>query len=310
MTSLTPNIVVYPNGKIKNPLNFNVHKFNDGSILVKLESSVEFIKKLSSIKVGFSPLSLNDVMIATQMVSIVKILNPKIEVELFYLTTLYTRYDRIMNEDQTDAFGLKLFIQSLTPLLVHTDVITLVDIHNADVTASLILDIKPTITVKQLGIQSVLKYNRLEIDDYHIVAPDAGCESRLKEDGITPSFVFNKNRVNGKVLSTVVVKQPNNLVSGKSLLIVDDICEEGSTFLETVKQLPLTVKHFRKILYVTYGVLPTDNSIINLSEVFDEIYITVCHSDIYFRIKQLEHGGVIPRNKFKVCSALEHTYDV
>lgn len=308
MTMLIGNInVVEKNSEPSRKIEFKVFKFNDGSIKVRLATSISVVQNLKEVDFTFAPYNTSDAMIAIQMVSILKHFNPNLVIDLIYASTLYTRYDRIMHSNKSDAFGLKCFIESIRPLLLQVTTVTLLDVHNDKVIANLILDQNKNLAVYQYSLQDLIKTSINELSEYHIVAPDEGSEKRLREIGIQSDVTFGKSRSpdTGQLGLVYVIKPLSNPV--KPYLIVDDIVEYGNTHIQVSSKLSI---NFDKLLYVTYGVLPTEQSIINLSEKFDKIYIHICHESVYSRIKQLVLTNSIPSDKFIIQVVMEQSYYV
>ncbi|MNE49699.1 ribose-phosphate pyrophosphokinase [compost metagenome] len=124
-----------------------------------------------------------------------------------------------------------------------------------------------------------------------LVAPDAGArkkvESLAKEFGFKGIVYANKvrNTRNGKILRTTV----DSFVCGdevldledlkdENLLIVDDICDGGTTFIELAKVLkPYDLGSLS--LYVTHGIFSA--GIPRLTDVFDRVYtMNTYHIDL------------------------------
>lgn len=119
--------------------------------------------------------------------------------------------------------------------------------------------------------------------NYILVSPDAGATKKIfklaeqigyKGDIITCSKDRDKD---GKLTKTVVP----NLDISKDLIIIDDICDGGATFIniakEAAKQYP-ALKNPKIYLIVTHGIF--SKGFEELSKYFDGIYCTNSYSDV------------------------------
>lgn len=121
-----------------------------------------------------------------------------------------------------------------------------------------------------------------------LVSPDAGASKKIyklaeqigyKGDVITCS----KDRdVNGKLTKVIVPYKPvqHNL---KDIIIVDDICDGGATFINIAKEIKKVRSKYRKLnskiyLMVTHGIF--SKRFEELSQYFDGIYCTNSYSEI------------------------------
>lgn len=107
-----------------------------------------------------------------------------------------------------------------------------------------------------------------------LVSPDNGAEKKTfdlaKQLGYTDIVRASKRRdvATGKIVSTKIAQEEYN--SEKDLLIVDDMCIGGATFIELIKVL--RVFHTGKIsLYVTHGIFSAGLEV--FEEFIDKIYV-------------------------------------
>ena len=123
-------------------------------------------------------------------------------------------------------------------------------------------------------------------DNCILVSPDAGASKKIyklaeqmgyKGDVITCS----KDRdVDGKLTRTVVPELPIN----KDVVIVDDICDGGATFINIAKEVKNQYKNVDKhcqgkiYLIVTHGIF--SKGFKELSKYFDGVYCTNSYQDI------------------------------
>lgn len=112
-----------------------------------------------------------------------------------------------------------------------------------------------------------------EENGYKLVAPDFGSQKRYVMDF---DVVCNKKRdVNdGKLLQFEISKHKN--VKNKNLVVIDDLCDGGSTFVGIASKLnELNPKSIS--LFVTHAV--NFDGILNVSASYDTVYITDSYKD-------------------------------
>lgn len=165
----------------------------------------------------------------------------------------YARQDRVMQPNE--AFSLKAFANIINSLKFD-DIITY-DTHS-NVTDALVNNLRVVqqheIIVRFLGIQEWVNENQPII-----IAPDAGAVKKaekvaeyLKRPLVTATK--HRNVTNGKLSFGGI--SDTHLIDGKNILIVDDICDGGGTFVLLADYLR---KNFGRgvdkiALYVTHGI--------------------------------------------------------
>ena len=159
----------------------------------------------------------------------------------------FSRYDRAMYEN--DAFSLKLVIDMINSMKF--DDVYVSDPHS-NVTEILLNNI---IIMPQ---EECIEYFRNDITSKYdgIVSPDAGALKKIEKVAKTLDFDFTQVINCGKVrdiqTGEIVRTDVYNDVQGKSLLLVDDICDGGRTFIQLAKVLK--EKGAKQVdLYVTHG---------------------------------------------------------
>lgn len=125
-------------------------------------------------------------------------------------------------------------------------------------------------------------------EDYDVlIAPDAGAEKKVfklaQEYGL-PVEVARKVRCTktGDILKTVFNSETD--LNDKRVLIVDDICDGGRTFIELAKVLAGTYVMKQCDLYVSHGIF--SKGIEPLKEHFDNVYSTNIDEDLCLDIKE------------------------
>lgn len=161
----------------------------------------------------------------------------------------YSRQDRICNPGE--AFALKVFTKILNECEFST--ITTYDNHS-DVSTAL-LDNCTDIPLVQ--IVNEMKYD-LNITQYSaFVSPDAGANKKVfKTCGLFGVDMIRADKLRdtktGKILETQVFVTSDQL-KDKRILILDDICEGGRTFIELTKALKAIEPTVIIDLFVTHG---------------------------------------------------------
>lgn len=130
--------------------------------------------------------------------------------------------------------------------------------------------------------------------DINYLSPDAGAAKKIEK---TLSFVENpvilqcskeRNLEDTSIKRTSVPKIEND----KPVLVIDDICDFGRTFLNIAKELS-GLKN-KKILCVTHGIF--SGGFTQLLECFDEIHST---NSIHSDFSKLD--GYLPHRVFNYC---------
>jgi len=190
-------------------------------------------------------------------------MDKKVTIFMPYLP--YARQDRVCSPGEANA--LKSFLSKFT-----VEELVAVDVHN------------PSAAKQVLNIP-FSKNLIWELEQQHfdvLVAPDKGargrCEVIAKELGI--SFVIMAEKVRnpdtGVIEKTVVSEEDLALLDEKRVLIYDDICDGGRTFIELAKVLKLG-NPYAISLAVTHGIF--SKGMEPIMEDIDYVYTTdsICH---------------------------------
>lgn len=159
----------------------------------------------------------------------------------------YARQDKEISNELT--FSLRTFALLLNSL--DCDYVSAVDVHNPDATKRWVSGFRnePVDRIHNAVIHKV--------NPDLIVFPDAGALTRYPHLSILRHLVFEKerNQATGSLMSHVLTKggSPELLADGKRLLIVDDICDGGATFLSIARTVRGMYKDVEIHLFVTHG---------------------------------------------------------
>lgn len=200
-----------------------------------------------------------------------------IPMALFMPYCPHARMDRV--KGMNDVFTLKYFAEVINSL--NFNYVFCEDIHS-NVAAALINNFCPIdreyLTIK--GVYDNLLFNAL--NEMIVCYPDEGAMKRYSDAiGVPYAFGIKKRDwQTGKILGLDLMNK--ELVEGKDVLIIDDICSKGGTFLYTAKALKnagakniyLYVTHCEKTIL--------DGELIN-SGLVKAIYTTdsICPKDLH-----------------------------
>lgn len=236
--------------KLVDPFN-EAHQVKEVSIFARLTNSEEVIR-LALLKDAIERLWAGDY---------------KINLTMPY--TPYARQDRVCYKGE--AFSLRI-LASLVNFLNFNSV-TVYDPHS-DVTGGLFNNVK---IVTQVDILSSWEkfWSKFYLPTQNIlVSPDAGSNKKVSEFakwiGHREFARADKlrNLQTGQIIETVVYKED---FEGKNVIILDDICDGGRTFVELAKIL--RTRNCGKIaLYVTHGIF--SNGVDYLFHYIDEVWTT------------------------------------
>ena len=212
--------------------------------------------------------SANQIMELLLSVDAIRRLQPQTKIDLTIPYFPYARQDRVCN--QGEALSLKVMADLINNL--KCDRVTIVDPHS-DVTPAL-LDKCQVVSQADILAKSEL-VNLIKQENWALIAPDAGAEKKIyqvassisNQDFIPDIFYGGKVRdtKTGKITETTFYGD----VQGRKVLIIDDICDGGRTFIELAKVLQ--DKNAKEIyLYVTHGIFSKGLDI--LRPYFQQVY--------------------------------------
>lgn len=189
----------------------------------------------------------------------------KCKVHVIYPYFPYARQDRVIAANE--PFSLRIFCKFLNSLSLAS--VTIVDPHS-DVCSALIHDVRIIPQWEAASASIPAKF----FDDKEVlfVSPDAGAYKKLsKLIGDDKRIIIGtKERDEKGVIIKTNVYSPID-ITGKTCIVVDDICDGGRTFVELGKVLK--EKGAKELyLYVTHGIF--SKGLKELLTYYDEIYTT------------------------------------
>lgn len=251
--------------KEKSDIDYSISRFPDGEVQIMLGE----VDRKDYVSVRCRITNAEDLFILMQVMDILE--RQEVEYNLLIHYLMGMRMDRVM--DFNRPFTLKIVGNILHKCRANE--IAFLELHSDKIEYLYPDDrrlyMSPGIQVKNLNIN---------FDDYQLVAPDHGAWERYTHekfyDKDVPIICCKKVRdvKTGKILS-IEVENPKSL-DGRPLLIVDDLCDAGGTFLGVAKALrkytdvPLNI-------YVVHMVNP--KGIENLSKTYDHVWFTNSYKD-------------------------------
>lgn len=274
-------------------LNVEAYRFNDGSIKVTIPNINNSLNhRYCEITAHIE--SCDDLMIIAQIKEIIERFStaPKM-FTLVITSTPYTRYDRVMLDDQTDSFGAKVFANLVNSL--EFDCVHFFDCHS-----KVMLDLiknSDNIDQNHLVEDTLFSYSD-ELHDYNIIAPDKGAVTKLNNLGIEANMVFSKSRdvATGKISPMKIVKDESD--ETKEYLVIDDICEGGGTFIG-LAEIFKKHKNAHLNLYVTHGIF-SNNAIEKLLNHYSKIYVQFMKESLYNSLPEEQKDKVFVNKLVKI----------
>lgn len=234
----------------KSDIKYTIHRFPDGEIHLELGD----INLRDTVGIHCRILNSNDLFILMQLSDIFNRQCVCVcKITIFYL--MGARCDRLFSINRPFTLGIV------------TDVI-----NSFKASSVYVFDCHSFRTLQLINNS----HNTLPLSylypSYKIVAPDAGFSSRSSVDY---AVICSKTRdTSGKIIDTAVA--PIEDVKGENLLVVDDICDGGGTFMALAPKLrelnPKTLS-----LAVTHAIQL--DGIYKVASVYDKVIITNSYKD-------------------------------
>lgn len=203
------------------------------------------------------------------------------------LVIAYMPYSRLDRQENSKAFTLKYVAEIINAL--EFDGVVVMEAHS-DVTCSLLNNSHSVGVTLQLFNESVRSgYVPFFPEDDAVCYPDATAQKRYAKGGNWNGLVGMKNRdfETGFINSLDIYCPEDYSVQGKNVVILDDLCSRGGTFMLTAeklremgaKSISLVVAHCEKTILLG-GVLASDlidkvvttNSILSPKDVGSTVY--------------------------------------
>jgi ribose-phosphate pyrophosphokinase len=187
----------------------------------------------------------------------------------------YARQDRVCNDGE--AFSVRAFARIINALQFSSVVVW--DAHS-DVSVALLercINVpRYQLMVSNPDIANWINKSQLDGWPMYLVSPDAGAVKKSYDTAKAfPQFkgiIFAekvRDTATGKILKTVIRDVPDD-INQANLLIADDICDGGRTFIELAKEIKRLHAPGQLNLYVTHGIFSAGMEV--LTEHFDNVW--------------------------------------
>jgi len=236
----------------------DVFQFSGGECHVKI--NVADISEKTSITAQLN--SSDDIMRLLLAVDALRRVKPATSIVLTIPYFPYARQDRVCNEGE--SLSVKVMADMINGM--HCAEVVIYDPHS-DVTPALLNNCR---IVSQAEIVANNLGKTIADKKLALVSPDAGAEKKTRITGkLTSAEVFCSSKTRDTKTGNITATQVYGNVSGRNLLVVDDICDGGRTFLELSKALK-DGGAGDIYLYVTHGIF--SQGLGELSKHFKHIY--------------------------------------
>ena len=256
--------------------------FPDGAVWLKVIGELPRFAQVMRVRVA-AMRDMNDFMLLAQLVDAVRHVTDIAVSHLELAWLPWARQDRHMVNG--DSFALKVFANQLNTL--NFSKVFLLDPHSDAAAAAInnsVVIAQETCLMKSENLRQAISTGKLML-----VAPDAGALKKIhnvaKASGARDYAILTKERdvATGNLTGFSLV---SGNVAGKDVLIVDDLCDAGGTFIGSAQVL--RDDGARSVsLYVTHGVF--SKGVENLlNNGIDAIYTTTSFASSELRDPRVE----------------------
>lgn len=175
----------------------------------------------------------------------------------------YARQDK--NPSNESTYNLRVFADILNQ--AGFDLVTSIDVHNSKETTRLINNFK------NIQIDNFIKKSQSFIATDGIVYPDYGASIRYAYHNEFITCNKKRDQKTGTITGHFIDGGTLDVKKCKRLLIVDDICDGGATFISIAKMLKKLNPKLFIDLYITHGIFSKGKQVL-LDAGIDNIYTT------------------------------------
>jgi ribose-phosphate pyrophosphokinase len=243
----------------KSDIKYDIYKFPDGEIQIKFEE----LPRKSDYEVNCRITSADDLFILEQVADILNRNGVTWDLNIYYLMSM--RMDRVM--DFNRPFSLSIVIDRIGNL--KTNFITILEPHSD----------KAIQLLKRYYKYVIIKNNALDVFDIPdglIVLPDEGSYDRyaayLDKDVVIGE---KKRNIDTGKIESISIKNPG-IINNKPLVIIDDLCDGGGTFLGLYEKLR---QFTNKPINIIVTHMVNEKGLFNLANTFNKVYFTNSYKD-------------------------------
>ncbi|HAT2609919.1 TPA: ribose-phosphate pyrophosphokinase [Kluyvera intermedia] len=264
------------------PIEIERGVFPDGAVWLRVTSELPRFAQVMRVRVA-AMRDMNDFMLLAQLTDAVRHVTDIAVSHLELAWLPWARQDRHMVSG--DSFALKVFANQLNVL--NFDKVFLLDPHSDAAAAA--INNSVVIAQEECLMKSETLRQAIRAGKLMLVAPDAGALKKIhnvaKASGARDYAILTKERdvTTGNLTGFALVSGD---VAGKDVLIVDDLCDAGGTFIGSAQVL--RDAGARSVsLYVTHGVF--SKGVENLlHNGIDAIYTTTSFASSELREPRVE----------------------
>ena len=244
--------------KEKSDIDYSISRFPDGEVQITLG---EFSHK-DGVVILCRITNAEELFLLMQVCDILRRHGIGFVISIYYLMSM--RMDRVMDFDR--PFSLSIVCNVLDSLGAMR--IGLYCPHSAEY-------VRFFQHTKVVEISSIIKTNWLQ---YQLVFPDKGARDRYSSSTPIGKYIFGtkfRDLATGKITS-IDIENPDD-IDGRPLLIRDDLCDGGGTFLGLAKAIREIKSDAKISIFVDHMVNP--RGIENLAKTFDHVQFTNSYKD-------------------------------
>ena len=245
--------------KEKSDIDYSISRFPDGEVQITLG---EFSHK-DGVLIACRITSSEELFILMQVCDILRRHGVGFLISIYYLMSM--RMDRVM--DFNRPFSLSIVCAILDNLGATS--IGLYCPHSEEY---------KRLFNKTSTLELCSCFPNIDTTIYQLVLPDRGAKNRDKGTGFIGPYIFGKkcrDLTSGKIIS-IGIENPECL-DGRSLLIRDDLCDGGGTFVGIAEAIKKVQPDSKISIYIDHMVNP--RGIENLSKTFDHVWFTNSYKD-------------------------------
>lgn len=251
----------------KSDIGYSISRFPDGEVQLILQ---EFSRK-NLVNVRCRITSPEELFILMQAADILNRHEVQWNLEIYYLMSM--RMDRVM--DFNRPFSLKIVANIIKNL--GADRISVLDAHSRE-THRLLggFGICDEMVVSSKEFYELHPDMDKVYENYQVVFPDAGAKDRYGSQYKCVCAEKVRDVATGQIQSIKILNPELLSENDKPILVVDDLCDGGGTFVGIATELR---KYTNKELNIFVVHMVNPRGIENLSKTYDHVYFTDSYKD-------------------------------